>query len=509
MTEIEKIRNMFFYKGYSISGIKKETGFDRKTIRKTLFKSEWNDKPVNEKTRPSKLDSYKDVIDRWLKDDKQMRKKQRHTATRVFKRLKEEYGESVFNCSYRTVAIYVAEKKREIYGNNNSYLPLEHKPGEAQIDFGKAEFIESGKRYYGSYLNVSFPYSNGGFLQLFKGENFECLALGLKNIFEYIGGVPHRQWYDNMSTAVSKVLKHGDRKLTDSFIRFKEHYGYEAVFCNPASGNEKGNVENKVGYLRRNMLVPIPLFNNIKEYNKELLERCMNDLNREHYKKEKLIIDLFKEDVKALGPLPNTEFNACTYESVRTNAYAKFTLNKGRHTYSTMPRFAGSYVTICLLANEIHVIDEEMRIIVKHKRLYGDNKQEAMDWLPYLTQLSRRPAALKYTGIYDILPDPVKFWMEQKPRDKRSKALKLLAKLTENSDFDTAVNVVREAIEYDTFDIDSVEALFARYTNKLNELVLKELPASVPDMITLEPDVKQYDRTFLNQSDKGLHHANN
>ncbi len=122
-----------------------------------------------------------------------------------------------------------------------------------------------------------------------------------------------------MSTAVSKILKHGERKLTDSFIRFKEHYGYEAVFCNPSAGNEKGNVENKVGYHRRNLLVPIPEFNNIEDYNKELLERCMENLNREHYKKEKLIIDLFQEDIKALEPLPNTEFDACTYERVRTS----------------------------------------------------------------------------------------------------------------------------------------------------------------------------------------------
>ncbi len=164
---------------------------------------------------------------------------------------------------------------------------------------------------------------------------------------------------------------------------------------------------------------------------------------------------------------------------------------------------------ICLTANEIHVLDEEMRIIVKHKRLYGENKQEAMDWLLHLTQLSRRPATLKCSSIYDILPEPIKLWMEQKPRDKRSKALKLLAKLTESSDFDTAVNVVQTAIEYDTFDIDSVEALFARYTCKLNELVLTELPASFPDMIILEPDVEKYDRTFLSQNDGGFKYGNN
>ena len=111
MTDIENIRNLFFNQGYTISGIKKETGFGRKTIRKFLFKDEWNEKveSIAGKKNISKRDKYKSDIDKWLLEDKQMRKKQRHTATRVFNRLKEKNGNN-FNCSYRTVAVYVAEK---------------------------------------------------------------------------------------------------------------------------------------------------------------------------------------------------------------------------------------------------------------------------------------------------------------------------------------------------------------------------------------------------------------
>ena len=224
---------------------------------------------------------------------------------------------------------------------NSASCPLSINPVRQRIDFGKAEFVENGTRYYGSYLNVSFPYSNAGYLQLFKGENFECLSEGLVNIFVHINGVPHRQWYDNMSTAVKKILKGGQRDLTDSFIKLKEHYCFNAVFCNRNAGNEKGNVENKVGYLRRNFLVPLPEFKSLTEYNKQLLQRCERDQDRIHYRKERLISDLFKEDLQHCSLLPHVAFASQTYESVLVDSYGEFTLEKGRHSYLSMPRFAG------------------------------------------------------------------------------------------------------------------------------------------------------------------------
>ncbi len=219
-------------------------------------------------------------IDEWLEGDVKERSKQRHTAKRVHERLKEAYPD--FDCSYRTVASYVKEKKRELYADVRAALPLEHKAGEAQVDFGSADFYENGTLCSGKYLTVSFPYSNAGYLQLFKGENRECLFEGLKAIFEHLGGVPTRLWFDNMSTVVKKVLKDGKRELCDAFLRFKEHHGFEAAFCNANAGHEKGNVENKVGYHRRNLLVPVPEFESLERYNKEPLRLCDEDHRREH-----------------------------------------------------------------------------------------------------------------------------------------------------------------------------------------------------------------------------------
>ncbi|EAX47793.1 conserved hypothetical protein [Thermosinus carboxydivorans Nor1] len=86
------------------------------------------------------------------------------------------------------------------------FLALEHPAGEAQVDFGEADFYERGVLIHVYYLTVSYPYSNGGYTQLFKGANLECLLEGLKNIFAYVGGVPRRIWLDNLSPVVAKIL---------------------------------------------------------------------------------------------------------------------------------------------------------------------------------------------------------------------------------------------------------------------------------------------------------------
>ena len=497
MTKITDLRKMYFEDGENISQIQKNTGFDRKTIRKFINKEDWNDPVRTHTERESKLDKFKPNIDQWLEADKEMRKKQRHTAKRVHDRLKKEFEEE-FDCSYRTVATYVAEKKKILYENKRGFLPLEHKPGEAQIDFGKAEFVENGRNYYGSYLNVSFPYSNAGFLQLFKGENFECLAEGLVNIFEHINGVPHRQWYDNMSTAVKKILKGAKRDLTDSFIKLKEHYCFNAVFCNRNAGHEKGNVENKVGYLRRNFLVPRPEFKSLKEYNKQLLQKCERDLDRIHYRKECLISELFKEDLLHCNLLPHVAFESQTYESVLVDSYGKFTLEKGKHSYSSMPKFAGERITICKTSSDILVLDKEMRIVVTHQRLYGEEQQEAMDWIPYLNQLSKKPGALKYTGIYKLLPDQVTDWLDRKDNPGRGKALKLLRDLTNKSSFSVAVDALQTALDYNSSDPESIIAVHDKLISNIPVLPPVELASSVPTLFAAKSDITQYDKAFLN-----------
>ncbi|KYO68560.1 hypothetical protein ATZ99_00690 [Thermovenabulum gondwanense] len=497
MTQIDDIRKAFFMKGQNISEIAREFQKDRKTIRKYIYQEDWNTRVKVEEVKHTfpKLDPFKADIDQWLEEDKKARKKQRHTAKRIYDRLCEKY-KNQFNCSYRTVAGYVAMRKKEIYQDNSCRLPLEHIPGEAQVDFGEADFYENGTLHHGFYLDLSFPYSNVGYTQLFKEENQECLFQGLKDIFEHIGGVPHKIWFDNASTIV-KLLKNGERKLTDAFLRFKQHYGFEAVFCNPACGHEKGNVENKVGYHRRNLLVPVPTFERLEDFNRELLRLCDQDMHREHYRKDGTHAELFNEDRKALLKLPAVPYEVVDYITVKTNAYAKFSLNGGKHIYSTAPKYANSRVLIKITAHEVIPLDESHREIARHRRLYGDNKQESMDWLPYLTQLSRRPGAFKYSGIYSMLPDPLREYLDGLSKSERGKALKALAALCAKSSFEQAVNAVAEALLYGVQDLDSLVAIHNRITSITPPLPPVKIPEGVPELTAFRFNAEDYDKAFL------------
>ena len=493
MANVQSIRAEYFSKGMRISEIAREHHMDRKTVRKFIEREDWNQSTQGATERSSILDQFKPIIDGWLEEDRRRRRKQRHTAKRVYDRLCKEYSNEGFSCSYRTVAMYVAARRREIYGEFRAALPLEHRYGEAQVDFGEADFVENGTLVHGSYLVVSFPKSNAGFVQLFKGQNLECLLTGLIAIFAHIGGVPAKLWFDNASTIVARILKNGERKLTDGFLRFQEHFGFEAVFCNPASGNEKGNVENKVGYHRRNLLVPIPEFTSIETYNEELLERCDADHRREHYRNGEHIETLFSHEREALMALPRIPFDPCRYQTVRTDAYGKFTLQRGLHRYSTTPKYASQFVQIRISAHTVTVLDESLREIVTHRRLYGGARQEAMDWLPYLHQLSKRPAALKYTPVYAMMPDMLQQWLSKQPRDAVGKALSLIAALTEHGDFATTCAAVTDSLRQGVSDADSLVALHDRMTRYAGfSVVAEKAPRVSAPQVRFDPN--RYDQ---------------
>jgi transposase len=495
MTEQHSLRRLYYEEGKNITEIAKETGRDRKTVRGCLEKEDWNEAPSGTPAAGiefPKLEPFKADIDEWLTEDKQAKRKQRHTAKRVYERLLEKHQEN-FSCSYRTVAGYVARRRKEIFGQRNGYLPLEHIAGEAQCDFGDAEYYENGRLCGGKYLNLSFPRSNQGYFQLSPGENQECLFEGLIAIFEHIGGVPRRIWFDNTKTIVAKILNEGGRTLTDDFLRFSEHYRFEAVFCNVEAGHEKGNVESKVGYHRRNWLVPVPRFEKLGAFNQELLQTCDRDAEREHYRKDATISALYAADKAALLPLPAVPLDVSKYTTVRTNGFGRFFLGDGLHEYSVSPQYAGSRVLVRITAGEVSALDKSYQCIVKHRRLYGEFRQQSMQWLPYLTQLSRSPNALKYTGIYPMLPASLKAYLDRCGRSEKGRILRVVAALTERNGFESALETVDHALKYAATDIDSLINLHNRIYGHVPDLAPMALAGSIPELTPVSPNLAAYD----------------
>jgi len=358
------------------------------------------------------------------------------------------------------------------------------------VDFGAADFYENGRRVAGKYLEVSFPYSNKGYLQLFYGENMECLLEGLDSIFRHIGAVPAELWFDNTKTIVTEVIRGRKRETTERFDRFAEHYRMHAVFMNPGEGHEKGNVENKVGYHRRNLLVPIPRVPSVADFNCKLLDLCDRDAEREHYRHNETIQERFAEDFKHCHKLPEIPFDLAGRRSVRTNNWGKFTLHKGMHEYSVSPKYANTTVHLKLTSSLVIVLDENLREIVSHRRLYGDSKQQSMDWLPYLRQLSIRPRALKYSGIYELMPPDMKQFIEGLSNAETGKVLKILADLTDRTGFDSALHTVREALGYGA---ESLKNLYRRLYADVPQLPPMPLDPQIPKVASMKNDLNLYD----------------
>jgi len=493
MDQIYRIKILRNYEGKSLRQISKEAGHHFETVKKYADKDDFNLSPKPTQVRRGKLDPFKPLIDEWLEADRLAKPKQRHTAQRVYNRLKEMYGDE-FDVSDRSVRKYVAKRKKDLNGDSEGYLPLEHPVGEAQVDFGEAQFTERGLKYDGYYLNVSFPHSNGGYMQLFKAQNQECLLEGLKSIFEYAGACPTAIWFDNMSTAVKEIKKNRERDLTRGFERFMLHYGFQSNFCNPNSGHEKGNVENKVGYHRRNLLVPIPEFDDIRVYNQELLERCDADMQRPHYKKSGTIAQLFEQDRLAMNALPRIPFEVGRLEVAKADKYGKVKFDT--RLYSSSPAVSSQQVWIRATAHDVVIMDEQYREIISHPRLYGDQK-ESMNWIPYLDLMSKRPTALKYTGIFSELPTTLQDYLDKCEYEEKKAALKALAKMVQQTNLETAACAFEETLNCGIYDVDSVWATYRRLTSGHVEPKDILVPELVPELNDYSTDTTIYDALLV------------
>lgn len=484
MNQIEIIKEMK-NNGKGVCDIAEVLQIDRKTVSKYMKKENFEVQFIKQKTNPSKLDKWKPVIDGWLEEDRRMRFKQRHTSRRVHERLKEEFAEE-YDCSYPVVQRYCKQRKAAIEeGNKKGNLELVWKSGEAQVDFGEADFFTEGSSQAMKYLVVSFPFSNGAYTQVFGGETAECVCQGLIDIFHRIGGVPSRLVFDNASGVGRRV---GEKiRMTDLFLRFKCHYGFDVTFCNPYSGHEKGHVENKVGYIRRNFFVPMPEIESIENFNAELLIRCEKDMNREHYKKLQNISDLFDGEKKTLSPLPFKLFGAIRFETVKADGYGKFCLG-GRHWYSSNPDMADKEIIVAISAHHVEVLEKSGELIVKHKRMYGTKRTDTIDWSTTVSRLIKNPGAWRNSGLRGELPLELSAGIDDLDKSGLRDVLRVMRDTCKNYDFDTVILAMTEAVKCSSMNTFNVEAIASRILN----CGLNCQPDSGPDLYS-------YDKELLEQ----------
>ena len=394
------------------------------------------------------------VIHQILVDDRQAPKKQRHTARRIFERLRDEQQ---FSGQYTVVKDAVRAWKQS---HQEVFLPLSHPPGEAQVDFGEATIRLAGQETKVALFVMTLPYSGAIFMQAFPRECTETFLEGHRRAFEYFGGVPRRISYDNSAIAVIEVLKGRERKLTKEFLRLQSHYLFQEHFCLVRRANEKGHVERLLGFARRSFLVPVPQVDSLETLNRQLREGCQSDLQQRTRGKPAPKGELLVEDQAALLPLPKQPFEArCVADGTAdSQSLVRFDTND----YSVPVKYAHRKLMVVATVEEVRLVYED-RLVARHPRCW-QREQTLFEPIHYLALLERKPGGFDYARPLENWQLPECFGLLRRrleaadPRYGTRSYIRVL-RLLERFSLPQLTGAVEYALDIDVIDPDSIRTI--------------------------------------------------
>jgi transposase len=377
MVDVELIKKMH-EREHSIRDISRTTGWSRQTVRKTLIAPA--EPPVYALSTPRPcpaIDPYLDIVRQWIAGDESAPRKQRHTAKRVFDRLVDEYAFTGSEVTVRRAVARVRGKRIE------AYVPLEAPwGGIAQADFGGAVVMIGRKRTEVSLFCMRAKASKVPFVIALPSEKLEALLAGHVEAFGFFGGTFHEVWYDNAKTAVTKILAGPHRIEHERLSALRAHYLFDSHFCSPARGNEKGSVENLVGYVRRNALVPhTRSFSSMSALNRHLRAWCERERARH--------AEAWGIESAALSTLPAHPFSASVSRPVVVGKTSIVTVARSR--YSVPVTHVGRTLRSECFIDRVEIFDASV-LIAAHKRSY-ESGATVLDLAHYLDAFERKPRA--------------------------------------------------------------------------------------------------------------------
>jgi transposase len=410
------------------------------------------------------LGPFLDIVHRILETDRHAPPKQRHTARRIFDRLCDEHHYT--GCA-SIVRAAVAEWKQS---QAEVFVPLLHPPGEAQADFGRAEILVAGVRHKAALFVLTLPHSNARFAALFPRECSETFHDGHARVFARLGGVPRCIRYDNSRLAVLKRTGRHHRQLNPEFLRLAGHFGFDHVFCGVRQPQEKGHVENGVGYVRRNFLVPVPFADSWEQANDQLTTACQRDTDRAAAKDRDAAAALRGADQAALLPLPAEPFCARRVELVTINS-----LSLGRfdgNDYSVPVALAHRTLSATGTIDCVR-FSHRGNVVAEHRRCW-DKGCVTFEPLHYLALLEQKPFAFDHARPLAgwKLPDCFgllrKRLEEANPSEGTRQYIRVL-RLLEGHDLAAVSAAVTAALKLAVTDADAVRLLLEKAHDRTAE----------------------------------------
>lgn len=429
-------------------------GISRESVKKMLS---FSVPPGYRRTAPinrPKLDGFTEIIDEWLRDDVGRPRKQRHTAKRIFERLRAEHG---FAGGYTIVKDYVREHRRR---SREMFVPLHHPPGHAQADFGEALVEIGGVEQKAHFFALDLPHSDACYVRAYPAATAEAWMDGHVHAFAFFGGVPQSILYDNDRCLVARILPDGSRKRARLFSGFLSHYVIHDRYGRPGKGNDKGGVEGLVGYARRNFMVPLPRFASWAAFNAWLEEQCRKrqaDILRGH---TETIGQRLQRDLEAMAELPPAPFDACDQTTGQVNALSL--VRYKTNDYSVPVAYGHRDVWIRGYVDRV-VIGCAADVIARHPRCY-DREDMIFDPVHYLPLLEKKIGALDQAAPLVDWDLPKAFQtlrrlMEARMLKAGRREYVQVLRLLESFDLDDLHAAVKTALRMGAIGFDAVKHL--------------------------------------------------
>jgi transposase len=356
------------------------------TLQRILKYPEPPEYQQEEPRKKPKIGEFLPIIHEILASDRQVHRKQRHTAKRIFERLQAEHEYEGGYTGVKDAVRAWREQHKEVF------LPLSHPPGEAQVDFGEADVTLQGATTRVALFVMTLPFSDAIFCQVFPRECTEAFLEGHRRAFEFFGGVPRRISYDNSKIAVAKITGSRQREVTREFLRLESHYLFEHHFCLVRRPNEKGHVERLLDFARANFLVPVPVTDDLARLNEPLSGSCRNDLDRKLRGKPGPKAQLLEEEQAAMLPFPKQSFEARRIVPGRASSLSLVRFDD--NDYSVPTAYGHREITIVASVDEIRLVCAD-RLVARHPRHWGKEHVE-YNPLHYLALLERKPGGLDF-----------------------------------------------------------------------------------------------------------------
>jgi transposase len=471
---IAKIRRAYFQQKKAIKAICREFGVSRKVVRKVIRTNATEFIYERERQPLPKIGPWKDELDRLLSINAGKSARERLTLIRVY----EELRDLGYSGSYDAVRRYAKTWTKEQGAvTAEAFVPLTFAPGEAyQFDWSHEIVLIGGVTTTVKVAHVRLCHSRMFFVRAYPRETQEMVFDAHDRAFAFFKGACARGVYDNMKTAVETVFVGKDRAYNRRFLQMCGHYLVEPVACTPASGWEKGQVENQVGLVRERFFTPRLRVKSYDEMNAWLLDKCVAyaKIHKHPELADKTVWQVFEDERSKLVPVPG-RFDGfqSTPASVSKTCLVRFDTNK----YSVAASAVGRPVEIRAYADRI-VIRQDGAVVAEHARLFGRGQTTYDPW-HYVPVLARKPGALRNGA-------PFKDWVLPAAIER------VRRKLSGSSDGDRQMVAILSAVLSDGFEpvesacAEALENGVCSASVIINILARKRDPA--PPMTIVTPD---------------------